>query len=50
MTVKYHSVNVTVIYYRIIIKVPSLYHKDVIVIKLSNVLLEIFESIKEFVF
>ncbi len=45
MTVKCHSVNITVIYYRIIMKVLSHYHKDVIVIALSHVVLAVFESV-----
>ncbi len=45
MTVKYHNVNVTVAYYRIIVKVLLHYHKDVVVIELSHVVLPVFESV-----
>ncbi len=45
MAVKYHSVNVTVTYYRTIMEVLSHYHKDVIVIELSLVALEVFQSV-----
>ncbi len=45
MTVKYHTVNITVTYYRTIMKVLSHYHKDVIVIKLSYVVSAVFESV-----
>ncbi len=36
VTVKYHSVNITVTYYHTIMRVLSQYHKDVIVIELSH--------------
>ncbi len=45
MTVKCHSVNVTVIYNHTIMKVFLHYHKDVIVIELSHVVLAVFESV-----
>ncbi len=45
MTVKYHSVNVIVIYYRTIVRVLSHYHKDMIVIEPSHIVLAVFESV-----
>ncbi len=50
MTVKYHSVKVTVTYYNTIVKVLSYYHKDVMVIELSHIVSAVFESVREFVF
>ncbi len=47
MTVKYHSVNVIVTYYRTIMKVFSHYCKYVIVIELSHVVLTVFESVSQ---
>ncbi len=44
MTVKYHSVNVTVTYCCTIMNVLSHYHKDMIVIELPYVVLAVFES------
>ncbi len=45
MTVKYHSINIIVTSYRIIMNVLSHYHKDMIVIEPSQVVLVIFESV-----
>ncbi len=51
MTVKYHSVNVTITYYRTIVKVLSHYHKDVIVIELSHIILVVLSLfVRDFVF
>ncbi len=45
MTVQYHSVNISVTYYRSIMKVLSHYRKDVIVIELSHIVLAVFKSV-----